>query len=68
MIYGDLDVSVLNELPPGRQPIETYLIDPPKRRRAFGYIKKHIDEGRQAYIVCPLIEEGESDAASHRGV
>lgn len=64
MIYGDLDVSVLNELPPGRQPIETYLIDPPKRRRAFGYIKKHIDEGRQAYIVCPLIEEGESDAAS----
>ena len=50
MIYGDLDVSVLNELPPGRQPIETYLIDPPKRRRAFGYIKKHIDEGRQAYI------------------
>ena len=48
MIYGDLDVSVLNELPPGRQPIETYLIDPPKRRRAFGYIKKHIDEGRQA--------------------
>ena len=64
MIYGDLDVSVLNELPPGRQPIETYLIDPPKRRRAFGYIKKHLDEGRQAYIVCPLIEEGESDAAS----
>ena len=39
MIYGDLDVSVLNELPPGRQPIETYLIDPPKRRRAFGTSK-----------------------------
>ena len=51
MIYGDLDVSVLDELPPGRQPIETYLIDPAKRRRAFGYIQKHIDAGRQAYIV-----------------
>lgn len=64
MIYGDLDVSVLDELPPGRQPIETYLIDPAKRRRAFGYIQKHLDAGRQAYIVCPLIEEGESDLAS----
>ena len=64
MIYGDLDVSVLDELPPGRQPIETYLIDPAKRRRAFGYIQKHIDAGRQAYIVCPLIEENDSDAAS----
>jgi len=64
MIYGDLDVSVLDELPPGRQPIETYLIDPAKRRRAFGYIQKHIDEGRQAYIVCPLIEENDSDMAS----
>lgn len=64
MIYGDLDVSVLDELPPGRQPIETFLIDPQKRRRAFGYIQKHIVEGRQAYIVCPLIEEGNSDMAS----
>lgn len=64
MIYGDLDVSVLDELPPGRQPIETFLIDPAKRRRAFGYIQKHIDEGRQAYIVCPLIEENNSDMAS----
>ena len=64
MIYGDLDVSVLDELPPGRQPVETYQIDPAKRRRAFGYIQKHIDAGRQAYIVCPLIEENESDMAS----
>ncbi len=64
MIYGDLDVSVLDELPPGRQPIESFLIDPAKRRRAFGYVQKHIDEGRQAYIVCPLIEENDSDMAS----
>ena len=64
MIYGDLDVSVLDELPPGRQPIESFLIDPAKRRRAFGYIQKHLDEGRQAYVVCPLIEENDSDMAS----
>lgn len=64
MVYGDLDVSVLDELPPGRQPIETYAIDTAKRVRAFNYVKKHLDEGRQGYIVCPLVEEGESDLAA----
>lgn len=64
MIYGDLDISVLDELPPGRQKVETYLIDSSKRRRAFGYIEKHLQEGRQGYLVCPLIEEGESELAS----
>lgn len=59
IIYGDLDISVLNELPPGRQPIETYAIDSSKRKRAFNYIKKHLDEGRQGYIVCPLVEESD---------
>ncbi len=61
MVYGDLDVSVLNELPPGRTPIETYAIDTAKRERAYGYIRKFLNEGRQAYIVCPLVEEGETD-------
>ena len=56
MVYGDLDISILDELPPGRQEIATYLIDSPKRQRAFGYIKKHLDDGRQGYLVCPLIE------------
>ena len=66
IVYGDLDISVLDELPPGRQPIETYRIDSGKRRRAYEYVKKHINEGRQAYIVCPLVEdaEQESDMAS----
>ncbi len=64
MIYGDLDISVLDELPPGRQKIETYCIDSPKRHRAYGYIQKHLDEGRQAYIICPLIEESDSDMMS----
>lgn len=64
MIYGDLDISVLDERPPGRQPIETYAIDSGKRQRAFAYLRKHIDQGYQCYIICPLIEEGQSDMAS----
>ncbi len=60
-IYGDLDVSVIDELPKGRQPIETYRIDSSIRERAYGYIKKFLDEGRQGYIVCPLVEEGETE-------
>ncbi|WMJ21998.1 ATP-dependent DNA helicase RecG [Paludicola sp. MB14-C6] len=64
IIYGDLDVSVIKELPKGRKPIETYAIGTDKRLRALSFIKKHIDQGRQAYIVCPLIEESESDLIS----
>lgn len=63
-VYGDLDVSVLDELPPGRQPVETYAIGSDKRTRAFNYVKKHLESGRQGYIVCPLVEENESDLAS----
>lgn len=64
MLYGDLDVSVLDELPPGRQPIETYYVTGKLRARAFGYVKKHLDEGRQGYIVCPLVDEGDEDIAA----
>lgn len=64
MIYGDLDISVLNERPPGRQEIETYTIDSKKRPRAFQYLRKHIEAGYQCYIICPLIEEGQGDMAS----
>lgn len=60
IIYGDLDVSVLDELPAGRQKIETYAIDGSIRQRAYGYVKKHLDEGRQGYIVCPLVEESDA--------
>lgn len=64
MLYGDLDVSVLDELPPGRQPVETYYVTGKLRARAFAYVKKHLDEGRQGYIVCPLVEEGDEDIAA----
>lgn len=59
IIYGDLDVSVMREAPKGRKPIRTYLIDGSKRLRAYHFLKEHIEKGYQAYIVCPLIEEGE---------
>lgn len=61
MIYGDLDISVLNELPKGRQPVETYAVTGKLRERAFNYVKKYLDEGRQGYIVCPMIEESDMD-------
>ena len=64
IIFGDLDISVLDEMPAGRIPIETFHIDSAKRARAYGFIRKHLDEGLQAYIVCPLVEMGESDLAS----
>ncbi len=64
VLYGDLDVSVIDELPKGRQKIRTMLIDSSKRHRAFGFIRNEIAAGRQAYIVCPLVEEGELPVAS----
>lgn len=59
IIYGDLDLSVLDELPPGRQKIATYVVDSSYHERIYNFIKKHLDKGLQAYIVCPLVEESE---------
>ncbi len=58
--YADLDVTVLDELPPGRTPIKTRLIADSRRDEVVGFVKKHVEEGRQAYWVCPLIEESEA--------
>ncbi len=62
IVFGDLDVSVLDELPPGRQKTVTYAISSKKRKGMFDYIKTYLDKGFQGYIVCPLVEE--SDAAA----
>ncbi len=59
IIYGDLDISIIDEYPRGRVPIENYCVESALRPRVFGYIKKHLDEGRQGYIVCPMVEENE---------
>ena len=59
IIYGDLDVSVIDELPPGRTPVETYVVGEDKRQRMYGFVRKLVGEGRQVYVVCPAVEEGE---------
>ena len=61
IIYGDLDISIINEMPKGRQPIKTYAVTGKLRTRAYNFLKKEIDEGSQAYIVCPMIEDNDND-------
>lgn len=60
IIYGDLDLSILDEMPKGRQKIETFLVNGEIRERAYGYVKKHLCAGRQGYIVCSLVAENEA--------
>ncbi len=59
LLYGDLDLSILDELPPGRQKVETFLVSEAFRSRINGFIRKHVENGHQVYIVCPAIEDGE---------
>ena len=59
ILYGDLDISIIDELPPNRKKIETYAVRKNMEERVNAFIRKQIDEGRQAYIVCPLVEENE---------
>ncbi len=58
--FGDLDVSVIDELPPGRQPVTTRWVPPDERDQAYAFVRDEVRRGRQAFIVCPLIEESQS--------
>ena len=58
-VYGDLDLSVMDEMPPGRQPVDTYVLYPTERERIYNLIRREVDEGRQAFIIYPLVEESE---------
>jgi len=58
-LYGDLEISILNEMPPGRQKVATFLVPPQKREATYQFIRKQIGLGRQAFVICPLIEESE---------
>lgn len=65
ILYGDLDISIIDELPPNRKKIDTFAVTKGMEDRVNGFIKKQLDEGRQCYIVCPLVEESEEiDAKS----
>jgi ATP-dependent DNA helicase RecG len=59
-LYGDLEVSLIDELPPGRKPVETRVVEPAERLGAYQEVSKEIEEGRQAYVICPLVEESEA--------
>ncbi|MCI8404945.1 MAG: ATP-dependent DNA helicase RecG [Clostridia bacterium] len=59
ILYGDLDISIIDELPPGRKPVKTYAVGESMRKRIFAFLEKNVLAGGQAYVVCPLIEETE---------
>ena len=62
-VYGEMSVSVLNEMPPGRRPVATEAIDPDERSRAYDLVRREVSAGRQAFVICPLVEESEALAA-----
>ena len=59
LLYGDLEVSILDELPPGREPVDTFLVNESYRSRINAFIRKQVAEGHQCYVVCPAVEDGE---------
>ncbi len=65
-IYGDLDISVLNEMPKGRTPIETKLIPPEKRKEAHKFIREQVKEGRQVFVICPRIESPDQEKVNSK--
>jgi ATP-dependent DNA helicase RecG len=58
-VYGDLEVSTIDEMPPGRKPVNTVWVEPSEREEAYDFIREHLDLGEQAFIICPLVEESE---------
>jgi len=60
ILYGDLDISIVDELPPGRTPVKTNVVPEAKRNDMYGFLRKEVQKGRQVYVVCPLIEESEA--------
>ena len=65
-IYGDLDVSIIDEMPPGRKPIQTKQVTEDQLESAYSFLKKQITLGRQAYVVYPVIEENEAMKAAEK--
>ena len=68
ILYGDLDVSVIDELPPGRRPIETVAVSGGYHERIYGFIRRLVGEGRQAYIVCPMVEADDEQPDERKAV
>jgi len=68
-VFGDLDVSIIRQMPPGRKPVRTYLIERDREEQMWEFVRRKLDEGRQAYVICPLVEESEKmDVAAAENV
>lgn len=65
ILYGDLDISIVNELPANRLPIKNCVVDTSYREKAYKFIRKQVEEGRQAYVICPMVEESEAMEAEN---
>ena len=65
ILYGDLDISIIDELPPNRKKVETFAVSRRYEERVNEFVKQEIESGRQAYIVCPLVDESEEEGASN---
>ena len=61
ILYGDLELSLVDELPPGRKPVATRIVPESKREDMYGFLRRQVAEGRQAYVICPLVEDSEAD-------
>ena len=61
ILYGDLDLSVIDELPPGRTPVATYVVGEDKRRRVYNFVRRQVEQGRQVYLICPAVEEASAE-------
>ena len=66
VLYGDMDISVIDELPPGRKPVATYLVGEDMRERIYGFIRKTVQSGRQVYIICSLVEADEESEGTRK--
>lgn len=67
IIYGDLDISVIDQLPPGRTPVETYIVREDKRERMYRFVRRQVEQGRQVYLICPAVEDNPDGALTGGG-
>ena len=68
LLYGDLEVSIIDERPPGRQNVDTFLVGEALRQRMYGFVRKQVQEGHQVYMVCPAVEEGQEGVQDLKAV